>query len=244
MKISDINTIAIQTRHPSLDGFAVLQISDLHINTKTKVEDIKNLVQSCNELQYDILLITGDIIDCKAKLIENQLAILNNLKGKVYYISGNHDLFYGLQELQTILSHLQFLDNKVATLTYKETLIHLAGLGDRFSRFFGYKRDTKLLNTNSEDKKLKILAAHQPKDYKFAVQYNYDLFLCGHTHGGQIWPFHYLVKLVQPFINGLHYIKNCAIYVNKGIGTWGIGYRFKANSEIALLRFTYENIDN
>ena len=117
----------------------------------------------------------------------------------------------------------------------KNVNIFFAGLPDRFSQFFGIKRDENkiknyLLNQPS------IFISHQPKDYKIAVETKANLFLCGHTHGGQIYPFHYLVKLVQPFLSGIFYKQNTAIYVNKGLGTWGLKLRFKANAEITIVK--------
>ena len=237
MIIQEINNIKIKTIHEFLDGFTILQISDLHINKKTSYNEIKNLVDKCNSLDYNILVITGDIIDCKVKYIKEKLKILNLLRGKTYYISGNHDLVYGLKDLNKELKNITFLDNKIEKIIYNNQEINLAGISDRFSKFFRHKRDEKYLFHLLKDKEVKILLAHQPKDYKLAVKSNCDLLLCGHTHGGQIWPFHYFVRVFQPFLNGLHYVKNCAIYINKGIGTWGVKYRYKANSEIALIKF-------
>ncbi len=244
MKIKEINYVDIKTIHKNMDGFTILQISDLHINKKTTKAQIKNLVETCNNLDYNILVITGDIIDCKVRFIKEKLSILNFLKGKTYFISGNHDLVYGLKDLIKQLQNITFLDNSYEKIVYKDETILLAGISDRFSKFFKHKREEKNLLKVLERNKKKILLAHQPKDYKLALKSNCDLFLCGHTHGGQIWPFHYFVRIFQPFLNGLHYIKNCPIYVNKGIGTWGIDYRYKAHSEIALLRFTSENTYN
>ncbi len=247
MIIKDINQIKISTLSKELDEFKILHLSDLHINKKTNLKEMKDLIDTCNKLTYDVAVITGDIIDCKVEFIIKQINIIGQLKGKVYYISGNHDLFYGLNQLNKILSkykNIVFIDNKIDFIEYNKSKIYFAGISDRFSKFFKHNRDEQSVLNLLEDKKLKIFLAHQPKDYKLAVKSNSNLFLCGHTHGGQIWPFHYLVKLVQPFLNGLYKIDNCSIYVNKGIGTWGVDYRYKANSEIALLRFKYENSDN
>ena len=244
MKIQDINQIDIKTIEQELNDFKILHLSDLHINKKTTINDVKNLVDTCNKLDFDVAVITGDIIDCKVKFIIEQVKVLEQIKGKVFYISGNHDLFYGLKDLNKILKNIEFLDNRINFIPYNESKIYFAGISDRFSKFFKHKRDEEYVLNELKSKKLKILLAHQPKDYKLAVKSNSNLFLCGHTHGGQIWPFHYFVRIVQPFLNGLHYINNCALYINKGIGTWGVDIRYKANSEIALLRFVNENSNN
>ncbi|PHO12154.1 serine/threonine protein phosphatase [Malaciobacter marinus] len=235
MKLPKLEIKNLKVKSKNLYGLQILHLSDLHINKKTKVEDTKRLVAFCNSLEYDFLALTGDIINCKVDKIIPQLETLNLLK-KVFYISGNHDLFYGIKPLKMILNNFIFLDNKTTFIKYKNKDIALAGLSDRFSKFYKIKRNEKevfdFLNNNENS----ILLAHQPKDFYLAVNSNTKLFLCGHTHGGQIFPFHYFVRLFQPFLAGVFYKKKTCIYVNKGLGTWGIDFRYKANSEITLLK--------
>lgn len=235
MTLSNIQTLDISVKNIKLHDLKILHLSDLHINKKTTLENVQNLVNICNDLVFDFCVITGDIIDTKVKFIKEQLQILNSLKSKVYYISGNHDLFYGLEDLKNELTNFIFMDNECKNFIYKNETIFLVGLPDRFSKFFGIKREEEkiknhLLNEPS------IFISHQPKDYKIAVDSKANLFLCGHTHGGQIYPFHYFVRLIQPFLAGLFYKKDTAIYVNKGIGTWGLNFRYKANAEITIVK--------
>lgn len=242
MTLSNVQTIDIFVKSIKLNDLKILHLSDLHINKRTTLENVQNLVNLCNELAFDFCVITGDIIDTKVKFIKNQLQILNTLKTKVYYISGNHDLFYGLENLKNELTNFIFMDNSCEKFTYKSEIIFIAGLPDRFSKFFGIKREEQkiknyLLNEAS------IFISHQPKDYKIAVDSNANLFLCGHTHGGQIYPFHYFVRLVQPFLAGIFYKKNTAIYVNKGLGTWGIKLRYKANAEITIVKLISKSVE-
>ena len=242
MTLSNFQTIEIFVTNKKLDDLKILHLSDLHINKKTTISQIEELVLLCNKQTFDFVVITGDIIDTKVKFIKEKLKILNTLKGKVYYISGNHDLFYGLEDLKKELTNFIFMDNNCTVIIYKNEIIHLAGLPDRFSKFFGIKREEEkiknyLLNEPS------IFISHQPKDYKIAVDSNANLFLCGHTHGGQIYPFHYFVRLVQPFLAGVFYKKNTAIYVNKGIGTWGVNFRYKASSEITIVKLISKSVE-
>ena len=242
MTLSNLQTIEILVTNKKLDDLKILHLSDLHINKKTTISQIEELVLLCNKQTFDFIVITGDIIDTKVKFIKEKLQILNTLKGKVYYISGNHDLFYGLNDLKNELTNFIFMDNNCTVIIHKNEIIHLAGLPDRFSKFFKIKREEEkiknyLLNEPS------IFISHQPKDYKIAVDSKANLFLCGHTHGGQIYPFHYLVRLVQPFLSGIFYRKNTAIYVNKGLGTWGINLRYKANAEITILKLISKSVE-
>ncbi|EFU70516.1 Ser/Thr protein phosphatase [Aliarcobacter butzleri JV22] len=233
--------INIEVEDKKLDDLKILHLSDLHINKKTSIEKILELVNFCNNLEFDFCIITGDIIDTKVKFIKNQLEILNLLKKEVFYISGNHDLFYGLEDLKKELTNFIFMDNETFKINYKNEIIHLAGLPDRFSKFFKIKREEKIVEDFLKNSP-SIFISHQPKDYKIALNSNSNLFLCGHTHGGQIYPFHYLVKLVQPFLAGLFYKNKTAIYVNKGLGTWGVDFRFKADAEITILKLITKSV--
>lgn len=242
MNLENIQTVEILVTNEKLNNLKILHLSDLHINKKTSLSQLKELVNLCNSLIFDFAVITGDIIDSKVKFIKEKLHILNTLKKNVYYISGNHDLIYGLENLKNELSNFIFMDNHCETFIYKNEIIHIAGLPDRFSKFFGIKREEDKIKIFLENKP-SIFISHQPKDYKIALLSNTNLFLCGHTHGGQIYPFHYLVKLVQPFLAGLFYKNNTAIYVNKGLGTWGINFRYKASAEITIVRLITKTVE-
>ncbi|WP_024954764.1 metallophosphoesterase [Sulfurospirillum arcachonense] len=242
MHIVEPTVLEVFVENTSLNNLRILHLSDLHINKKTNSEVLKLLVKQCNDLEVDFIALTGDIIDCKVKFIKEKLQILNSISKSVYYISGNHDLFYGLSSLQKVLSNFIFLDNQIKTIEFKGNSINIIGLSDRFSKFFGHKRDEKKIKNILKKSSPSIFLAHQPKDYKIAVNSQTELFLCGHTHGGQIFPFHYLVRLVQPFLNGLFYVNKTAIYVNKGLGTWGIDYRYKAKAEMTILKLISKKV--
>ena len=233
--------IEVFVKNRKLNDLKILHLSDLHINKKSSKTKILELVNYCNSLNFDFCVITGDIIDCKVSYIKEHLYILNRLKKNVYYVSGNHDFFYGLEELKKELTNFIFMDNNYTVIDHKNEIIHLAGLPDRFSKFFGVKRDENKITQFLEDSP-SIFISHQPKDYKIALKCDANLFLCGHTHGGQIYPFHYLVRLIQPFVSGLFYKKNTAIYVNKGLGTWGFHFRFMAKAEISILKLISKSV--
>ncbi len=242
MPLCNTQSIDIFVKDEKLNDLKILHLSDLHIDKKTTVEKVQELVNLCETLTFDFVVITGDIIDTKVKFIKQQLEILNTLKTKVYYISGNHDLFYGLNDLKNELFNFVFMDNNCKEFIYKNETIHISGLPDRFSKFFGIKREEEKIK-NFLKNSPSIFISHQPKDYKIALESNTNLFLCGHTHGGQIYPFHYLVRLVQPFLAGLFYKNNTAIYVNKGLGYWGINLRYKANAEITILKLITKGVE-
>lgn len=242
MKLPNPQSIDVFVQNDDLNGLKILHLSDLHINKKVSNIKLAELVKICNELDVDFIVITGDIIDCKSKYIIEKLDILNSIKKKVYYISGNHDLFYGLNDLKKHLTNFILMDNETLKLNINGKDIFLAGISDRFSKYFNIKRDENKISKFLEEHNSTILIAHQPKDYKIALNSNTSLFLCGHTHGGQIFPFHYLVRLVQPFLCGLIYKGKTAIYISKGLGYWGLNFRYKAPNEITILKLISKSV--
>ena len=143
MTLPKPKSIEIFVENEKLHNLKILHLSDLHINRKSSITQVQELIDICNDLEFDIAIITGDIIDTKVKFIKEHLQVLNRLKQEVYYISGNHDLFYGLEDLKKELTNFIFMDNNCKEFIYKNEIIYLAGLSDRFSKFFKIKREEK-----------------------------------------------------------------------------------------------------
>jgi uncharacterized protein len=124
--LPNTQTVELLTTNSSLEGLRILHLSDLHIHKNTSVSHIEKLVEICHTMPYDFVVITGDIIDCKATYIHKQLLALNQLKN-VFYVSGNHDLFYGIDSLRASLSNFTFLDNTSVCIFFKQHLIFSCG---------------------------------------------------------------------------------------------------------------------
>lgn len=220
-----------------LYGLKILHISDLHISRNSKDEDILYLIEMINNTKFDIALCSGDIVDDKIELIKDKIKLFKNLTKKLYIVSGNHELIWGYKKFLDVIKDIEkfeLIDEKALKFHIKEKEFYVCGIGDKYSKFFGRKRDLRFLQTLQTNIPI-IFLAHQPNDCKIALKQNASLFLCGHTHGGQIYPFHLLVKVVTKYIAGLYNKNSMCIYVNSGIGTWGIHKRYKSENEIALL---------
>ena len=87
-----------------------------------------------------------------------------------------------------------------------------------------------------------VLLAHDPTTFAEASRSGVDLQLSGHTHGGQIWPFRWLVRLVVPWVEGLHRRGGAALYVSRGTGFWGPPLRLLAPAEITELVLRPEEV--
>ena len=217
--------------------YTIVQLSDLHISPLIDKSYISNVVKIVNSINADIIVITGDLIDTADA--ENTLHELTNLKSKygTYFIIGNHEYFHNIEKSIDLVKSLgiKVLENESVYIGEDNNGFNLAGVYD----LFGYRVKTHMPNLNKALLNTKdsptILLAHQPK-FISEVTDGVDLMLSGHTHGGQIYPFKFLVKLQQPYVSGLHqHNKNLQIYVNRGTGFWGPPMRLGVSSEITKI---------
>jgi len=236
-------SIGIKNLPSSFENFTIVHLSDLHLNAKTPLPALVKLVDTINALNIDMIALTGDLFDSAPSKIRAQLGILKQMKHPVYCVSGNHDLAFARKHLADEITQLGYtlLDNQINTIEKDGEYLQLVGLGDAFSRYFGIKRHEKALLSKVNPSIPSILLAHQPKDIHFAKAFSIDLQLSGHTHGGQIYPFGYIVRLFQPYIQGLHRRGNTQIFVTTGYGSWGFNFRFRVPSEIGIITLKKEN---
>ena len=222
-----------------LFDFSIVQISDLHIGGLIDQNFIKEAVETINALKPDIVFITGDLIDTALDTIQPGIMELDKIDAKhgIYYILGNHEYFHDP------LSIITFIKTTKLTLLLNESVqidalkLNIVGVTDLIGYRVGLLEPDihqAFAGINPEYKT--ILLAHQPKFIEELGTYTPDLILSGHTHGGQIWPFGYLVRLQQPYVKGLHKLANgSTIYVNSGIGFWGPPMRLASQAEIAYI---------
>src|SRR5574344_929857 len=221
--------------------YKIVQLSDIHIGGLIDYKFIKDLVKKVNILDADIVVITGDLVDTKLEFATKALDELKNLKSKygTYFIVGNHEYFHGVKPIIDYVNSLgiKTLENENLYIGEPNQGFYLAGVYDRFGFKYGaFEPDINKALENTDDFPV-VLLAHQPKYLNdLEDSSKIDLALCGHTHGGQIFPFNFLVKLEQPYVKGLHqHNESTQVYVNKGTGFWGPPMRLGASSEITIL---------
>lgn len=213
-------------------------ISDIHIGEFLQKEFLATLVYQINSLKPDAVLIIGDLVDLNAKKIGDFLDPLNDLHSRygTFYVPGNHEYYHGIDEILAKISSLkvQILGNK----SVKIGGVNLAGVYDLAGIRFKHLEPDILKATSQVDKNLPtILLSHQPKFIKTIPEsVPVDLVICGHTHGGQIFPFGLLVLADQGYLRGLYRLNDkTQAYVSSGAGFWGPPVRIFAPSEIAIL---------
>ena len=217
-------------------SYKIVQLSDIHIGGLIDKNFMDNIVSRVNKLKPDLVVITGDLIDIDISKAEDVVNTLKDFKSKygTYFIVGNHEYFHNIDKIIKKVKSLgiRVLENENVYIGEEGKGFNLAGVYD----VFGYRTNSHMPDIQKalRDKKdaPTILLAHQPR-YIEEVTSGVDLVLSGHTHGGQLYPFRFLVKLQQPYISGLHqHNKELQIYVNKGTGFWGPPMRLGASSEI------------
>ena len=232
----EVEDVEIKIKNLKRD-YKVVQLSDIHIGTLIEEDFMESIVEKVNLLNPDIVVITGDLVDIELSKAKKALDKLKALKSKfgIYYIVGNREYLYNMGEIMNTVRGLGItvLENENIYVGEKDKGFSLVGVYD----INGYILDifrpslSKALIGVRENSP-KILLAHQPRFVR-EVKDRVDLVLSGHTHGGQIFPFKYLVRLQQIYVSGLHqHTDKVQIYVSKGVGFSGPPMRLGASSEI------------
>ncbi len=234
----DIN---LPQKFKKISGFTITQISDLHIGPTLKKDFTEKIVNEVNQLESDIIVITGDIADGIPTELQEDIAPLADLYAKhgVYYVVGNHEYYWGVQSWIDAISNLgiNVLIDSHKSIEINNQLICIGGVTDKTAKRMKINHTfmPKEAFNNSPDEAYKILLAHRPKVCFDAEDLGIHLQLSGHTHGGQAFPWNTVVGLVQPYLKGLYQHKDFQVYVNRGTGFWGPANRLLNQGEISKI---------
>jgi predicted MPP superfamily phosphohydrolase len=225
-----------------LDGLTVVQLTDIHLGPTIGRAFIESIVARTNALVPDVIAITGDLIDGTVAELADAVAPLAELRARhgVYFVTGNHEYFSGATPWIAELTRLgvRCLRNERVSIGDGDASFDLAGVDDHSgarSGEAGHGENLDKALANLDPAREVVLLAHQPRSVFAASRFGVGLQISGHTHGGQIWPFSYLVRLQQPFIAGLHQHRDTQIYVSRGTGYWGPPMRLGAPAEITQI---------
>lgn len=243
----DINTQEVQ--HPlipkSFEGIKIVQFSDTHLGFQYNLRQFKKLVKRINELRPDVILFTGDLMDRPNKFTEinNLVPLLQQLHAPLgkYCIYGNHDHGgYGSNLYRNIMETANFsllLNESKAIKLRDGSHIYLVGIDDAMLGHPDMALALKGVPVNS----FKIVLSHAPDLAETISQYPVQWQLSGHSHGGQV-KIPFIGALVTPpfarkYTEGLYRIgqdHQLSLYVNRGIGTTRLPFRFMAKPELTV----------
>jgi predicted MPP superfamily phosphohydrolase len=227
---------------PALEGFRIVQISDIHVGPTIKHGYLDAIVERVNALRPDVIAITGDLVDGSVPELAAHVAPLARLQARhgVFFVTGNHEYYSGVHgwvtELQRLGIHV--LHNEHVVLQHGGAPLVLAGVPDYTGHHFDptHRSDPAAALAGAPAGATRVLLAHQPRTAEAAARAGFDLQISGHTHGGQFLPWTWFVPLQQPYVAGLHQLGRLSIYVSRGTGYWGPPKRLGAPSEISQLR--------
>jgi uncharacterized protein len=231
----NINEIEIPLNHLKND-MKVVQLSDIHIGSIRNSSYIEKIVEKTNKIDPEIVFITGDMVDGSARLHTNTFNAINKLKAPVFFITGNHETYEGLDEVFRVLRNtnmkvlrdemVECKDIQIIGVEYSFEPNHMANVLGK-------------LNINIE--KPSIILYHLPRELKTVAKAGIGLQLSGHTHAGQMFPFNYLVRLMFRYMHGIYKYDGTYLHVSPGTGTWGPPMRLGSRCEITVINLKGEN---
>ncbi|GAB7182124.1 metallophosphoesterase [Kitasatospora sp. Ki12] len=226
-----------------LDGTRVVLLADTHYGPIDRAAWSARVTEAVNALDADIVVHAGDIADGSPGRRREQSAPLGAIRSRLarVYVTGNHE--YG-SEAQGWLDRMaelgwEPLHNRHVVVERGGDALVVAGVDDvtaESSGLAGHRANLSDALAGADPDRPVLLVAHQPKFVPRAAAAGIDLQVSGHTHGGQIWPFNFLVRIDQPVVHGLsRHGERTLLYTSRGAGFWGPPFRVFAPSEITLL---------
>ncbi len=235
--------VFIEDLPAGLDGFTILHLSDLHGASFGKNQD--RLIKMVKNRRFDLVAVTGDMVDARNPDVQPGITLAAKMKAlaPVYFVNGNHEvasrrwpeLRAGLQE-----HGAEVLENRTVAISRGGATLLLSGLNYPWRRAGLSNLPAHALERRPDT--VHVLLAHDPAIFREATQKEVDLVLSGHTHGGQVClPFVGALfnpdgKLFPKHAAGLFRQGKTNLYVNRGLGTSVLPFRFLARPEMALIR--------
>jgi len=238
--------------HPDLEGFRIVQVSDLHVSPFLSPREAGRVIDMANELKADLAVFTGDLISELGDPLDEAIRQLIRLRADsgVFGCMGNHEQYVGCRnylERAANRAGLVFLRAAATRIRRGQAILNLVGVDYQRNAERGrYLADTEGLVVSGTPGASNILLSHNPDVFPTAIKRGFQAVLSGHTHGGQVNVeiLHQNINPARfrtPFTSGLyrHGLSGAvpgSCFVTNGIGTIGMPIRLGAPPEIALLR--------
>jgi uncharacterized protein len=218
----------------ALDGTVIVAMSDLHLGAILDEKWLQARVDQIRAEKPDIVVLLGDIFEGHGQPKEELFSGLRHLSAPmgVWFILGNHE-FHGSPNVDS--STIKYDGLKVLNNSWIEIRpgLILAGVEDLTANHrSGQNNDPISKALADRPPGATVLLSHTPWQSDKAAAAGAGLMLSGHTHGGQIWPFGYLVQQIYPLIGGRYEVNGMPVIVCRGTGTWGPRMRLWSPSEI------------
>lgn len=238
--------VPIENLDPRLEGFRIVQISDLHLGPLVSPRSVARLTQQTNALAPDLLAITGDLADGHVESTRSKAERMRPIQARhgTFFVTGNHEYYAGVAAWLPVIRSLgwQVLDNTHKCLVHNGASLTVAGMPDPTA---GGRRgatgparqgpDLAKALAGAPEQGLRLLLFHPPTGFESAERSGIHLQLSGHTHAGQYFPWSLVVPRLFRFPRGLGRFGQLWIYTSVGTGYWGPPNRFLVPPELTLL---------
>jgi predicted MPP superfamily phosphohydrolase len=221
-----------------LDGLRIVQLSDIHLSAFTSREQVERAVDRANDLDADVVALTGDYISKEREYAAPCAEILGRLRARygVYAVLGNHDHWTDAALITDLFraEGITVLINEGMRFEQLGASFWLAGVDDTMVGL----EDLSLALAGSTENEMKLVLAHNPIILRRAARAGVDLVLSGHTHGGQVALRSEKSASGRPrrrLLRGLARQGATQIYVTRGLGTVVLPIRYGCPPEVSLL---------
>lgn len=222
------------------ENLRIAVLSDTHVDKVRRKNYMEKLVQLTMKEKPDMIVMTGDYVDGRLRNFYADLTPMTKLKAPygVFAVPGNHEYFSGYAHWSKALAGygLTLLQNQ--NVPIPELNMSVVGITDLIAPRYRFEGpDMEKAFSGIPENHFKLLLSHRPKEVLKARKYAPDLQLSGHTHGGMIWGFHFLVAHFNGnFASGTHQVGSTTLRISNGTGIWsGFPIRIVRPPEILLL---------
>jgi predicted MPP superfamily phosphohydrolase len=224
----------------ALDGFTLVQLSDVHIGPVLTRPFLDELVDRANACKPDLVAITGDLVDGSPRYIGSIVEGVTRLKSRwgTYFVTGNHDYYSGADDWVAALRGwgIEVLRNRRVELGDAGGAFDLLGVDDWGARGMMHDYDLEKAMIGRSPDRASVLLAHQPANFDEVAAKGLDLQLSGHTHGGQTFPATGVASLIWgDRAAGLSRTGDSYLFVSRGCGFVGPPARLGSPPEVVKL---------
>ena len=230
--------IPVKNLHAAMEGFTIAQLSDIHLYPYTRPELIIKAVAAANNLQPDLVVLTGDYVWRNLNAIFDLAPMLSKLNAKhgIFAVIGNHDIWLNSEVIKLTMKRegIPFLDNQGVLLSQGKGNLYLAGLDDAYS---GNPNINTALDNAPPDVPV-VLLIHEPDMADiYSLDGRVSLQLSGHSHGGQV-RVQGIGAFILPYLGrkydfGLYKVNGMWLYTNRGIGNISVPVRYNCPPEVS-----------
>ena len=217
-----------------LDGTVIVSMCDLHLGALLGGKWMSKRVAQVQAQRPDIIFLVGDIFEGHGRSIDELIPVMRGLSAPlgVWAVTGNHEFYGGVDVFTKLMDRSGFhlLRDQWAEVAPGLVVAGVDDLTTRHRQGFTGEHISKALEGRPSG--ATILLSHTPWQMETAAREGVGLMLSGHTHGGQVWPFGYVVRIFYPLIEGRHDVSGMTVIVSRGTGTWGSRMRLWRRGEI------------